>query len=145
MSDFESLLNKKVEDTVPPPIFPTGTYRLRAVGMKAKPSKGDANEYISCVYVPVEPLDDVDADRIADISEEDFEGARFFHRQWLGDRRDEFALKVFLEKHGVDMSGRTYSEVLTGISGAEVLAYVEEAVGKDGETPINNVGQFAAV
>lgn len=147
MSGFKDLLDKKVEDTTQPPVLPTGTYRLRAISAKVKEAKDeDKNDRILFVYGVVEPQDDVDPDRIADLSEEDFEGTRLFHNQWLGDKRDEYGLRTFLEKHGLDMSGRTYPEVLENIAGAEIMAYVEEGVDqRDGETPENNVGAFAAV
>ena len=147
MSGFKDLLDKKVEDTTRPPVLPTGTYRLRAISAKVKEARDeDKNDRILFVYAVIEPQDDVDPDRIADISEEDFEGSRLFHNQWLGDKRDEFGLKLFLEKHGMDLSGRTYPEVLENIAGAEIMAYVEEGVDqRDGETPENSVGAFAAV
>ena len=145
MSDFEAILSRKVEDTTQPPVFPAGTYRLAAVGAKGKEGRNDNSDYVSFVYRPVEPMEDVDADRFAEIDEEDFEGARLFSRIWLGDKRDEWNLRKHLEKHGIDMTGRTYDEVLKDIAGAEVMGYVTEDVAQDGETPINNIQSFSAV
>ncbi len=145
MSDFAAILNRKVDDTTEPPVLPAGTYRIKAVGAKMKEGRNDSNDFVSFVYAPVEPMEDVDTDRFAEIDEEDFEGARLFTRVWLGDKRDEWNLKKHLIKHGIDMTGRTYEEVLKDFAGAEVLAYVTEDVAQDGETPINNLDKFSQV
>lgn len=147
MTDFADLLGKKVEDTTEPPVLPGGTWRLRVITAKymEHTGKGDATHKVMFVYAASEPLDDVDVDRVAELTDEDFEGARLFYTVFLSDRRDEWKLRKVVEAHGVDMTGRTYEEAFETIAGAEVLGTVTEDVGEDGETPRNNLASVITV
>ncbi len=147
MTGFEELLGKKVEDTEEPPVLPGGTWRLRIISAKymEHTGRGDATHKVMFIYAASAPMDDVDEDRVAELTDEDLEGARLFYTVFLSDRRDEWKLRKVVEAHGVDMTGRTYGEVFENIGGAEVLGTVTEDVGEDGVTARNNLDSVIAV
>jgi hypothetical protein len=143
MGEFMEAALARTRDEVPEPKdLPNGTWRFKAVNAKPLPAKSeDGNASIQIVYVPLAAMDDVDP---ADLEGFELETARVFHRQWMGDARDEWAFWEYAAKHGIKTSGRTMADIIPEFKkGYEVIAQSEQKIGEDGERVLINLSNFS--
>lgn len=143
--DFESILDRSMDEVTEPKLYPTGTWRLRAVATSVKKDDND-RDVVMIALVGVEPQDDVDPDELA-AAGGDFDGQRIWLRRTLETKADVFNLKRLIEQFGVETAGKSLREGIDEVKGHEVMGYVGiRSYQSQGETKIDNtVKQFAPV
>lgn len=149
MPDYENIL-KESWDNIPVPVtLPVGTWRLKGQNATYMPAKSsDQNPICLFVYAPMEPLDDVDEDTLAELGEYDFSSNRVFQRFWMETGRDWDDVRKHLHKHGIDTTGRTIEDSLKMFKGTEIFAWLDVRTYTDaaGEEKVDNSpSNFAAV
>ena len=148
-TNFESILDKSLDEITAPANVPTGPWLVRGVGYSTKmqddkDNPGNKLEVFSLGYEPVEAGADVDPEAIA---KGDWQGKRLWHQRWVRDRNDSYRFKTFLALHGIDTSGRTVREALdSAFKGSVIHANVGlRSYEKDGATVTDNtIKDFAA-
>ncbi len=70
--DYEEILNKSWDEIPVSQVLPVGSYRLKSGGANIMEAKSDdKNDCVLFIYTPVEPLEDVDADAMAELGDDD--------------------------------------------------------------------------
>lgn len=145
LGDFESILNRSMDEVQEPGLYPTGTWLVRNVGgLVRRDDKG--REIVILTYVAVEPQDDVDPDELA-AAGNSFEGNKLWYRRIIETNDDAFKLKKFIAMHGVEIKGKSYEEGIRELRGREIFAYVgTRTYERQGDMVVENtLMQFAPV
>lgn len=154
MSDYESILDKSMDEATPPGNVPTGRWLLRGAAVSSKPAEwtnrqsGEkvSGEVISLGYDPHEPGEDVDPQAV---EAGDYRGKRIWKRFYIeeGNRNDAYRFKQHLARHGIDTTGRSFGEALKSFKGALVFGVVGlRTYERNGEQETDNdITEFAAV
>lgn len=124
--DYEDILNRSWDDIPEPQLLPDGNWRLKLRNATYQEAKSaDKSPVVLFVYTPVEPLDDVDADRLEELGAEyDFTLNRLFQRFYVENGRDWATVKRHVAKHGVDTTGRSIKESLEVLKGSTIIGFL---------------------
>lgn len=121
--DFESILDRSLDEVTEPKLYPTGTWRVRCVGVSAKKSEDGADQF-QLAFIGVAPEQDVDEDELAAIPEGALDGQKIWVRRTIESNADAYNFKRMLEAFGVDTKGLSGKEAVQSMKGREALGYV---------------------
>lgn len=152
--DFEMALDRSLDEVKPPKLVPAGPWLLKGATMKFvdKEYKDEETEEVVQYkqaligYTPVEALPGVDGSRV---EEGGFEDAMIFVKKNVRNASQEYNLKQFIEKHGIDTQGRTWAQIVKAFRGSNIIGNVTEETYEDRETkepiPVNHIDGFQKV
>ncbi len=154
MDSYESILSKAWNEV--PEVadaLPTGSWRLKARSAKFMEPREEGNSArVIFVYVPQEPMDDVDEEALdalgKDGEEYDFTENRIFAQFWVETVADWGKVRSHLEKLGAYDEDASIEDSLKAVGGQEVIGYLDQRTYTDnaGELKVtNDVGNFVAV
>lgn len=130
MASFTDILKRKAEEIEPPKKLPIGTYLFAIPSVpKSDTLKGDKWDVLDFELVCLQPMDDVDAEALADYGS--VQGKKLRHR-FMFDKEDEnrfnqtlFYLKQFMtETLGIDAEGKDIAELISEVPGHKCLATI---------------------
>ncbi len=148
---YEDILGRSWGDIPEIMLLPVGTWRLRARNATLiRPKQPDQSHVILITYTPMEPLDDVDVEEIAELGDGyDWAANRLFARFWVEDGADWDKVRKHFTLLGIDCpQGETIQETLKRVKGAEINSYVGVESYKNAQQEMehrNNVSGFTAV
>lgn len=142
MPTFSSILDESPEEVLRPKPLPVGTYLCRVSGpVKYDKSQKKGTEFSEFTLIPIDALDDVDSDELAEAGGIDGKTLRntFYHTEDAIYRLDEFH-----EHCGIDLSdGNSRRARNDEVINAEVLAVVKHTPSDDGSRVYTNIARTA--
>lgn len=144
-SDFENIMNGSWDEIPEKKLLPKGSWLLevRSASGKESTEEGKSDQVIF-VYTAKEPMDDVDAEALAELgSDYDFSANRLFVRFNVEDKADWDNVRKHIEKHGVSTKGMSVPDAFKALRKKQVVAYLtqESYVNKAGEEITDNRAQ----
>ena len=134
--NYSDILNTQWDDIPEPKVLPDGSYLLKLRNASYQPAKGEGDPTVMFAYKVVEPMDDVPQDENDKLGNDyDYDLNTIFSRFWISNTADWAKVRKHLEKHGVDVSGKTPTEALKDARGSEVVAFLQQ------RSYTNNSGQ----
>src|SRR5690606_4101030 len=125
--DYDDILNRSWDDIPIPQVLPLGSYLLRNRNVTYKPATDTASARVLFFYNVREPMDDVDADALAELGEDyDLSTNQVVASFFVESARDWDTVRNHLALHGVDLSGKTIREAFKEVRGKEVVAYLDQ-------------------
>lgn len=147
--EYAEILDRSWDEIPAVQNLPVGTWRLRGRNMTFRAGEGDNSDQYIMVYVPKEPLDDVDEAALEELGADyDVENNRIFYRVWVETSADLDKLRDHLAKHGIETKGKTIRQTMEAFKGTEVFAYLDlrTYTNKSGEVvSTNDPSSFAPV
>ena len=105
MTDFVDILDVPAEDVKPPALLPVGTYHTVIKGL---PERGKSSQkqtdFYKFTHTIVAPLNDVDADELAEAFPDGVQGKEIENTLYLTEK-SLFMLTDMIKNCGVDISG----------------------------------------
>lgn len=152
-SDFDDIGKHSLDEVTKPKLIPAGPWLLRGANMKKRKVEfeddetGETVKYtqFTFTYEPVEALPGVDQSAV---DAGGFDGATVTIRRNVKNAATEYYTKTFIEKHGIDTTGRDWDDIAKVFRGAKIVGNLTEETYKndDGEeVPINRIDAFQAV
>jgi len=136
-ADYDSILNTMMDEVEAPPLVPVGTWVLKAAFASFKEAdNAEDPDIVLFGYDPESAEEDVDPDEAATADT----GQRLWQRFQINKtskKSDLFRIRQHIEKHGIDMSGRTLGQALDALNKSKPV--VRALVGV--RTYTNNIGQ----
>ncbi len=150
MSDYEDILNRSWDEIPEPQLLPVGSWRLKNRGASFMEAKSaDQNDRVMFIYTAMEPLQDVDADAIAELGDYDIGQNKLFFTIWIEGYNDWDAVRKHIAKHNIEVvPGETPLETFKRMKGSEVISWLDQRsfVATSGDTvETNDPTQFAKV
>ncbi len=148
---YEDIMSRSWGDIPEVRLLPVGTWRLRARNATLlRPKTAEQSPVILVAYTPMEPLDDVDVDEIAELGDGyDWAANRLFARFWVEDAADWDKVRKHFTLLGIECpESESIQDTLKRVKGAEINAYVgiESYKNPQGEMEHrNNVSGFTVV
>lgn len=137
MVDFTSLLEKKLDDVEAPALLPQGSYVMTIAGYRTGESAKKKTPYVEFDLKISSAMDDVDQEELAKVKNlQD----RTLKTQFYLNEDALFRLKDFCKKTGVPTEGKSFTEILSEIAGAQLIGIVNHRV-----NPENTDQVFAEV
>jgi hypothetical protein len=134
--DLNSLLSKPLDSFTPPPTLPAGTWKGIIGPYSYDKSAKKKTDFVRYLLNITGPGDDID--------EGDLEGVEWNGKQLKKDfylTQDAlFRLTDFISSLGIEILGRSVTEMIPEAVGIPVLITVTEDDSEDGKTKYNNVG-----
>ena len=126
--DYKELLNRTRAETPDEKQLPLGSYRLKGRGARFLPAKeDDKNDSVMFIYNPMEALQDVDMDALAELGDYDITQNKIFFRVWIETETDWAAFWRHMDKHGAVMGpDATRKEAMGAIKGTEIIAWLDQ-------------------
>lgn len=123
---YESILNTSWSEIPEVQLLPAGSWKMRCRGASfVAPKTEDQSPQIAFVYEAIEPMADVDDDALAALGEDyNFEDNRIFSRFWFKTGADKHAVRLHLQKHGIDPNDYTPAESFKAVKGRDIIAVV---------------------
>lgn len=142
-SGYDDILNRSWDNMPTAALLPVGSWVLTARNGVYLPPKDKTNARVIFFYKAQEPMDDVDADALAEMGittgEYDLGLNEIAYTIWIEGPRDWAKVKEHLELLNVDTSGGlTLKESFKAVKGANVVAFLDQSSFKrrDG-TPVD--------
>ncbi len=150
MADYEDILNRSWDEIPEPQLLPVGSFRLKSRGATLIEAKdATQNDRVMFIYSAMEPLQDVDADALAEMGDYDISQNRLFFTVWIESYADWDTVRKHIAKHSLaEVPGETPKETFNRMKGSEVIAWLDQRsfVAKSGDTvETNDPTQFAKV
>lgn len=137
MVDFTSLLEKRLDDVEAPALLPQGSYIMTIAGYRTGESAKKKTPYVEFDLKISSAMDDVDQEELAKVKNlQD----KTLKTQFYLNEDALFRLKDFCKKTGVPTEGRSFTEILSEIAGAQLIGIVNHRV-----NPENTDQVFAEV
>lgn len=137
MVDFTSLLEKKLDDVEAPALLPQGSYIMTVAGYRTGESAKKKTPYVEFDLKISSAMDDVDQEELAKVKNlQD----KTLKTQFYLNEDALFRLKDFCKKTGVPTEGKSFTEILSEIAGAQLIGIVNHRV-----NPENTDQVFAEV
>lgn len=112
-AEYDSILNTMMDTVEAPPLVPVGTWTLKVLSASFKEAdNAEDPDVILFGYDPQSAEEDVDPDEVAT---GDYKGQKLWQRFQIGKdsrKSDLFKVRTHIEKHGVEMEGRTLGQAL---------------------------------
>lgn len=140
--DMSKMLGKKVEDAVPEPLLPRGMWKFLILKSKGVQSSKKGTPGVEFTLRPIEPGPDVDpTDRDAYFAQLQtgnykFDDVTKTDQFWISDNQYTLVrLRQFIEKAGVNITGRTFEECIPDTNGLQIWGTVvwEPIEGRPGD------------
>lgn len=147
MPDFSKLANSKAGEAKKPKALPEGNYPAIIKGWSFEPAPA-GKDYESIVRFNIGLTDWAEtcseSDKIQDLGNGQSRPIDISKRQMRRDFYDNvlYRLDDFIKSCGVDMNGRTYSEVLPELVGKRVVAQVKQYLNQNTNEIGNNIGDL---
>lgn len=147
MPDFSKLANAKAGEAKKPKALPEGDYTGVIKGFSFEPAPA-GKDYESIVRFNLGLIDwpstISDEDKQQDLGNGQSRPIELSKRQLRRDFYDNvlYRLDDFIKSCGVDMNGRTYSEVLPELTGKRVIVQVKQYLNERTSEIGNNVGDL---
>lgn len=146
MPDFSKLANAKAGEAKKPKALPEGNYSAIIKGWEFVPAPAGKN-YESMVRFNLGLLDWPDSVPQDEREQDLGNGPKAIDLSKMSMRRDFYdntlyRLDDFIKSCGVDMNGRTYSEVLPELVGKRVVAQVKQYLNERTSEIGNNIGDL---
>ena len=147
MPDFSKLANSKAGEAKKPKALPEGNYLAVIKGWSFEPAPA-GKDYESIVRFNLGmmdwPAEVPESDKQQDLGNGQFKPIDLSKRQMRRDFYDNvlYRLDDFIKSCGVDMNGRTYSEVLPELVGKRVIAQVKQYLNERTSEIGNNIGDL---
>ena len=140
---FSSVLDTPAGDIERPKAAPVGSYVCVVQGQpKIDKSAKKQTEYVEYTLKPLEALDDVDEDALADWGIKD----KTFRITFYITEKSIYRLKEFLEHCGVDMDDEgSMRQYIAEAAGKQVVAHIVHEASRDGGAVYANVKSTTAV
>ena len=130
MVDFNSILNKKVNEVEAPVQLPVGSYLLSVVGYKFGTSSKQQTPYVQFEFGVSSAGEDVDQEQLSKVK--NLQERRLTANFYITED-SLFRIKDFLEKCGLDVSGeQTLNEMIPTCVGASVYGILKAEQAQDG-------------
>ena len=137
MVDFTSLLEKRLDDVEAPALLPQGSYIMTIAGYRTGESSKKKTPYVEFDLKISSAMDDVDQEELAKVKNlQD----KTLKTQFYLNEDALFRLKDFCKKTGVPTEGKSFTEILSEIAGAQLIGIVNHRV-----NPENTDQVFAEV
>lgn len=137
MVDFTSLLEKRLDDVEAPALLPQGSYIMTIAGYRTGESAKKKTPYVEFDLKISSAMDDVDQEELAKVKNlQD----KTLKTQFYLNEDALFRLKDFCKKTGVPTEGKSFTEILSEIAGAQLIGIVNHRV-----NPENTDQVFAEV
>lgn len=137
MVNFTSLLEKKLDDVEAPALLPQGSYVMTIAGYRTGESAKKKTPYVEFDLKISSAMDDVDQEELAKVKNlQD----KTLKTQFYLNEDALFRLKDFCKKTGVPTEGKSFTEILSEIAGAQLIGIVNHRV-----NPENTDQVFAEV
>lgn len=137
MVDFTSLLEKRLDDVDAPALLPQGSYVMTIAGYRTGESAKKKTPYVEFDLKISSAMDDVDQEELAKVKNlQD----KTLKTQFYLNEDALFRLKDFCKKTGVPTEGKSFTEILSEIAGAQLIGIVNHRV-----NPENTDQVFAEV
>lgn len=137
MVDFTSLLDKRLDDVEAPALLPQGSYIMTIAGYRTGESAKKKTPYVEFDLKISSAMDDVDQEELAKVKNlQD----KTLKTQFYLNEDALFRLKDFCKKTGVPTEGKSFTEILSEIAGAQLIGIVNHRV-----NPENTDQVFAEV
>lgn len=137
MVDFTSLLEKRLDDVEAPALLPQGSYIMTIAGYRTGESAKKKTPYVEFDLKISSAMDDVDQEELAKVKNlQD----KTLKTQFYLNEDALFRLKDFCKKTGVSTEGKSFTEILSEIAGAQLIGIVNHRV-----NPENTDQVFAEV
>lgn len=137
MVDFTSLLDKRLDDVEAPALLPQGSYIMTVAGYRTGESAKKKTPYVEFDLKISSAMDDVDQEELAKVKNlQD----KTLKTQFYLNEDALFRLKDFCKKTGVPTEGKSFTEILSEIAGAQLIGIVNHRV-----NPENTDQVFAEV
>lgn len=137
MVDFTSLLEKKLDDVEAPALLPQGSYIMTVAGYRTGESAKKKTPYVEFDLKISSAMDDVDQEELAKVKNlQD----KTLKTQFYLNEDALFRLKDFCKKTSVPTEGKSFTEILSEIAGAQLIGIVNHRV-----NPENTDQVFAEV
>lgn len=123
--NFDDLINMPVEDAEPPLSIPVGTWSVLVKKYEEVKSTQKGTPGVKFTFQLLEPGPDVDAGQLMDFRERypDYKKKEVAETFWI--TRDAMhRLRGFVEKIGVDITGKTFKQIFPETIGRSVNAYM---------------------
>ena len=138
--DFHSLLNGKAAEAERPPSLPAGQYLAVVESHAFDKSSKKKTDFVRFMWKILQPSDDIDASLL--------EGVKWQNKK----QREDFyitpdaiyRLKEMYEQCGIELGGRTFSEVIAESNGLQAWIDISEVPSDDGTQMYNEVVGHAA-
>ena len=130
MVDFNSILNKKVNEVEAPAQLPVGSYLMTPVSYQFGTSQKQQTPFIKFELGVISAGEDVDPEalsKVKNLQEKKVNTTFYITEDSL------FRIKDFLEKCGVDVSGeQTLNELIPTVIGTQVYGILKAEQANDG-------------
>lgn len=137
MVDFTSLLEKRLDEVEAPALLPQGSYIMTIAGYRTGESAKKKTPYVEFDLKISSAMDDVDQEELAKVKNlQD----KTLKTQFYLNEDALFRLKDFCKKTGVPTEGKSFTEILSEIAGAQLIGIVNHRV-----NPENTDQVFAEV
>lgn len=137
MVDFTSLLEKRLDDVEAPALLPQGSYIMTIAGYRTGESAKKKTPYVEFDLKISSAMDNVDQEELAKVKNlQD----KTLKTQFYLNEDALFRLKDFCKKTGVPTEGKSFTEILSEIAGAQLIGIVNHRV-----NPENTDQVFAEV
>ena len=125
MVDFTTLLNKSIDDVEAPALLPQGSYMMTITGYSTGESQQKKTPYVEFNLKILAANEDVDQEELAKVNNlQD----KTLKTQFYLSEDSLYRLKDFLSKAGLEIAGKSFSEVLSEIAGAQIIGIVSHRV-----------------
>lgn len=139
MVDFTALLNRKADECEKPVAVPQGSYIMSIVGYTTGESRQKKTPYVEIETKIVAPREDVDMDEYAKVKNPQ---ERSFKTPFYITEDSLYRLEEFLSKAGLPTAGRSFTEILAEMAGAQIVGIVSHRMSDDGESVFPEVKRF---
>lgn len=125
MVNFTSLLDKRLDDVEAPALLPQGSYIMTIAGYRTGESAKKKTPYVEFDLKISSAMDDVDQEELAKVKNlQD----KTLKTQFYLNEDALFRLKDFCKKTGVPTEGKSFTEILSEIAGAQLIGIVNHRV-----------------
>lgn len=141
--DFGSILDRQGSEIERPKPLPQGSYLCVVKGLpRHDKSAKKQTPYVEYTLQPLQALDDVDAEALAEIGglENKTIKATFYLTE-----ASAFMLKDFLAHCGVDVEGQTLRAAIEEAPNCQVIAHMKHEASEDGERVYSKLAKTAPV
>lgn len=136
-TNFADILNTKVEDVLPPPLLPVGTYLTVIKGL---PEQGKSSQkqtdFFKFTHRIVAADDDVDMDELNEAFPEGLIDKEIDNTIYVT-AKSAFVLTDFIKNCGVEWEGKTVAAAIDLVPNCEVKIFIKHE-------PIGDTGRFRA-
>ena len=125
--NYESLLKQTWGEIPDKKTLPVGSWRLRGRNASFKEAVDDLSASFMFVYAPVEALDDVSPEGLAELGDDyEVSNNRIFAKFWVETSVDFDAVRKHLAKHGNNVADDlSIEETLKAFKDTEIISYLD--------------------